>query len=242
MDTAWYLSRVGLPADLGGDDLAQAHAMVQAAMKDARSASVPSTPRALKRLYQYQVPKMSADGSCSLHGELEDQPYLLDETLGGASTATTMGLLALDTLVDTVQRQIDTTWLGLYQARSTPRGEVLVKICARGKPSRAEFPLTPDFSTLSNNVAVAFSGKARVIDDVRVHARSGGAYYECDPSIRAEACLPILNAQGQVLGVIDAESATSGYFIPRRAAWLVALAMELDGTLPPGGLLLTPQA
>jgi putative methionine-R-sulfoxide reductase with GAF domain len=57
----------------------------------------------------------------------------------------------------------------------------------------------------------------------------------CDPKVKSEACLPIVR-DGRVVGVIDAEHSTAGYFINRRVAWLAALAVHLPGVLPPSGI------
>lgn len=228
MDLGDYLKRAGLPASLLGDELAQADATLAALLKDARARSVPATPRALNALYQYRVPKTAPDGSCSLPDQLEAAPYDLSGILGGRAAFNTMSLLAVDSLVDLVATQLTLGWLGVYQARQG----VLVKLGARGLPSRAEYPLTAAFAKSSNNVAVALGGQARVIQDVAAHVAAGGAYYSCDPKVKAEACLPILR-DGKVLGVVDAEQAQAGYFTERRLAWLVALAGHLPGVLPP---------
>lgn len=227
-----YLARAGLAASLAADEYAQAHAIIGELLKEARARSVPATPRAMNGLYQYQVPKLAADGSCSLVAELEAAPYDLSGVLGGRTAINTMALLTLDSLVDLVKTQLDVAWLGVYQARPSPAGPVLVKLCSRGLPSRAEYPLTQDFAGRSNNVAVALSGKARVVEDVAAHVAAGGAYYKCDPKVQAEACLPIVRG-GRVLGVVDAEHTKAGYFIERRLSWLLALALDSPGVLPP---------
>ncbi len=227
-----YLARAGLSASLAGDEYAQAHAIIGELLKDARARSVPATPRAMNGLYQYRVPRLSADGSCSLVDELDPKPYELSDVLGGRTAINTIALLTLDSLVDLVKTQLDVAWLGVYQARPTPKGPVLVKLAARGRPSRAEYPLTQAFAARSTNVAVALSGKARVIGDVAAHVAAGGAYYQCDPKVQAEACLPIVRG-GKVLGVVDAEHTQAGYFIERRLSWLLALALDAPGVLPP---------
>jgi len=237
MNLSEYLERAGLGAAIAGDDLAQADATVTELLKDARARSVPATPRALNGLYQYRVPKTAPDGSCSLPDQLEAAPYDLTAILGGRVAFNTMSLLAVDSMVDLVSTQLAVGWLGAYQARAGAGGQVLVKLASRGVPSRAEYPLTADFAKGSNNVAVARSGKARVIQDVAAHVAKGGAYYQCDAKVKSEACLPVLR-DGKVLGVVDAEHSESGYFIERRLAWLVALAFHLPGVLPPNGLAL----
>jgi putative methionine-R-sulfoxide reductase with GAF domain len=108
----------------------------------------------------------------------------------------------------------------------------LVKLAYRGRESRPEFPLTEAFARSSNNVQVALTGKALVLDDVRAHVAAGGAYYECDPRVQSEACLPLLDANGKCVGIIDAESSQPRYFDKARQALLVSLATECVAHLP----------
>lgn len=233
MDLSEYLTRAGLGAALAGDDLAQADATIAELLKDARARSVPATPRALNGLYQYRVPKAAPGGSGALPDHLEAAPYDLTAILGGRVAFNTMSLLAVDSLVDLVSTQLAVGWLGAYQARAGAGGRVLVKLAARGLASRAEYPLTPELAAASTSVAVARTGKARVIQDVA----AGGAASRCDTKAKCEACLPVLR-EGKVMGVVAAEHPQAGYFIERRLAWLAALAFHLPGVLPPNGLLL----
>lgn len=231
MDARSYLTKAGLTVDVAA--VREAQQGLWGVLEEAKKASLPATPSALNALYQYKVPKLSPDGSCSLHGDLEPKPYDLGAVLGGRSVQNSISLLTLDALVEFVQQQLGCEWLGLYQRRELPSGPALVKLAYRGAHSRAEFPLTEAFAAKSNNVAVALSGKARVLDDVRAHAASGGAYYECDPQVQSEACLPVLDAAGKVVGLLDAESKHPRHFDAARLAQLVALATESASHLPP---------
>jgi L-methionine (R)-S-oxide reductase len=193
--------------------------------------SMPSTPRGLDSLYRYPVPKLSPDGTCSVLTELDPIPYDVALAFGGRSTELTMALSMLDAIVERFTQASGAHWLGIYQRLVLPTGPTLVKLKARGVPSRAEFPLTADFAERSNNVAVALSGKARLIDDVAAHVASGGAYYECDASVRSEACLPIVH-QGHVVGLLDAEHTRPNAFDEEKVGWLVALAVNVGTLLP----------
>jgi putative methionine-R-sulfoxide reductase with GAF domain len=230
MDATDYAKQVGLEID--GALAREAHTSLWNVLEEAKKRSLPATPSALNPLYLVKVPKLSADGSCSLHGELDPVPYDLAEALGGRELRTSLCLLILGELLEHVANRAGLDWVGVYQARPVAGGRALVKLASSGKPSRAEFPLTEEFAKRSNNVAVALSGKARVIADVKAHLAAGGAYYACDPEIQSEACLPLLDAKGQVVGVLDAESARKDAFDNERLATLVALATEVVSHLP----------
>ncbi|MCA2980868.1 MAG: GAF domain-containing protein [Myxococcaceae bacterium] len=230
MDLAAYLSRTGLSVSEAAAQEAQA--ALQVALAECRKASVPGTPQALARLYSFPVPKLSADGTCSLVSELAPTPYDLVDALGGRGVGTTLCLMVLNALVEATWQRTGLDWLGVYQVRVVGEGPALVKLAARGLPSRAEFPLTDAFEARSTNVAVARSGRPRLIADVRAHASAGGAYYECDPKVQSEACLPLFGGDGAVVGIVDAEHSAIGAFDDARLGWLVALAFEVPAHLP----------
>lgn len=230
MDLRDYLTRIGLEVPAAA--VRDAQTAIWAIMEEAKKASLPATPSALNRLYQFKVPKLSPDGACSLHGELDPTPYDLAKVFGGRDVRTSMQLLFLDSLMDEVAKKLSLDWVGVYQARQLGSGRALVKLAYHGVESRAEFPLTPEFAKKSNNAAVALSGRARVIQDVRAHVAGGGEYYECDPNVQSEACLPIVDAAGAVVGVIDAESRSANAFDAARLGWLVAIAQEVPNQLP----------
>lgn len=230
MDPRSYLTKVGLAVDLAA--VREAQQALWAILEEAKKASLPATPSALNSLYTYKVPRLSPDGSCSLHTELDPQPYDLAKVLGGRSVQSSFALLTLDGMVESVQEKTGCDWLGLYQRRELPGGPALVKLAFRGVNSRAEFPLTEAFAKTSNNVAVALSGQARVLQDIRAHVAGGGAYYECDPKVQSEACLPMLDPNGKVIGIVDAESTKPSHFTPERLALLVSLATEITSHLP----------
>jgi putative methionine-R-sulfoxide reductase with GAF domain len=227
MDVRAFLSRVELELDAGA--VREAQQALWGALDDAKKSSLPATPSALDKLYLFKVPKLSPDGSCSLHEELDPTPYDLSRVLGGRSPQTSFTLLTLRALVEAAYAATGAAWLGLYQVR----GDRLVKLAYRGDPSRAEFPLTAGFEAKSTNVRVTRSGVAAHIADVAAHREAGGAYYECDPKVRSELCVPVLDAAGKVTGLVDAEARDVAHFNPQRAAMVAALALEAAAHLPP---------
>jgi putative methionine-R-sulfoxide reductase with GAF domain len=233
MESFEYCSRVGL--DVEASEVEAARASIYRALDKAKAASLPSTPTSLAKLYQFKVPKLSPDGTCAAFDDLADLPYDVSAVLGGRSFMSTTRLMTLDALVEHCAVELAAGWVGIYQARETPSGAALVKLAYRGIASRAEFPLTPEFAVNSNNSTVALTGRANVINDVQGHLAAGGAYYECDPRVKAEACLPVINDSG-VVGLIDAEHSVANWFDSKRLALLVALALELPTHLPSGGL------
>lgn len=216
---ARYLEQAGL--ELSAASLQQAVTVLEAALAQ------PAAPRSEDELYSYRVPQLGEGGSCSLVDELEEQPYELSPWLGGRSAEAGKTLRQLDALVQAALRLVVADWLGVY-CRFQRHGEArLVKLAYRGLPSRAEFPLTEDFALFSNNSRVGLRGKAAVIADVQAWQQAGGAYYECDPKVRSEVCLPVLDADGRVLGILDAEDGRAGFFDEYKQTVLAALALAL---------------
>lgn len=230
MDATEYAKRAGLTLQVGL--VREAQQRLWDIMEGLKSASLPATPTALDRLYRYQVPRLSADGSCSLIDELDPTPYDLAAALGGRSANATLNLMALNALVEEVVRSSAADWVGVYQARAVSRGRALVKLAYRGLPSRAEFPLTEAFARTSNNSAVGLAGKAVLINDVQAHVVAGGGYYKCDPKVQSEACLPVFTEGGELVGIVDAEATYPGFFDEARLAQVVALALEVQARFP----------
>lgn len=225
---AGYLRAAGLEQVEGhADEVALAIADCIEAMADKVEVGDPSS------LYTYPVPMLSADGTCSVIDEMAPVPYDLAGILGGRSDQATRRLALLERLVERTQETTGCDWLGVYQRRLTPAGEpVLVKLSYVGRPSRAEFPLTPAFAQASTNSTVGLTGRALVIDDVKQHVAAGGAFYVCDGEVQSEACLPLLDESRQVLGIVDAEAKPRAFFGTRRLARLAALAIVIPAVLP----------
>jgi L-methionine (R)-S-oxide reductase len=187
----------------------------------------------LQTLYTYPVPMLSDDGSCSLINELSPTPYDLTGILGGRHEAINRKLLLLNQLVEYATQTTGADWLGIYQARTNKMQQnLLVKLAYRGRPSRAEFPLTPEFAKGSTNSTVGLSGSARVIDDVAAYTAEGGGFYVCDDAVQSEACLPLFDESGKILGIIDAEAAPKNFFNPERISSLIAVALIAPALLP----------
>jgi len=230
MEPRDYLAQAGLT--LSERSVQDGRTKLWDMLEEVRKASIPATPHALNRLYTFQVPKLSADGTCSLINELEPTPFDLANVLGGKSMRSTLSLMVLGGFVESAVRHTNLDWLGVYQVRQLDTGRSLVKLASRGAPSRAQFPLTDEFAQRSNNVAVALSGKARVIPDVEAHVKAGGAYYECNSTVRSEACLPIFDRAGTIVGVVDAEHSKPNAFDDATLGWVVAIACEAASHLP----------
>lgn len=187
----------------------------------------------LDTLYAYPVPMLSENGTCSLIEELAPEPYDIAPILGGRSDANTRKLLLLNQLVEHATQLTGADWLGIYQSRPNKLTDaVLVKLAYRGRPSRAEFPLNATFATGSTNASVGLSGYAKVIDDVAAHTAAGGAFYVCDEEVQSEVCMPVLDEDGKVLGIIDAEAAPKAFFNSSRLVTLVAMALVIPALLP----------
>lgn len=181
-----------------------------------------------KDLFHYPVPLLSEDGSCSIAEQLADEPYDISRWLSDDSVAdSSISINKLYVLLDTVNARVGADWLGIYCKVPTDHGESLIKLAYLGKPSRAEFPLSDSFALQSNNSRVAMTGVGVVIDDVHEWQLAGGSYYQCDALVKSEVCLPIIDKDGQTVGILDAESSIAGFFDHPRQVWLAAMAIAL---------------
>lgn len=184
-------------------------------------------------LYRYQVPLMAEGGACSLIDELDPVLFDLAPMLGGESDSVTRKLKLLNILVTRAMMVTGADWVGIYQRRTNAVGsDVLVKLAYRDRPSRAEFPLDTEFAKGSTNSAVGLSGQAKLIDDVAAHTAQGGGFYTCDDAVQSEFCVPILDADGKLLGIIDAEASPTSFFNADRQAAIVAMALVAPAVLP----------
>lgn len=184
-------------------------------------------------LYRYSVPMLTEDGTCSIVDQLAPVPYDLAAILGGRTEQTTRRLALLERLVERAQETTGADWIGIYQRRAGSRGDpVLVKLAYVGRPSRAEFPLDTEFAARSTNSTVGLTGRATLIDDVSKYVEAGGGFYVCDDGVQSEACVPILGADRQVAGIVDAEAKPKGFFGGERLAVIAALAIVAAALLP----------
>jgi len=175
---------------------------------------LPNSARAAG-LLSYPVPKLTPDGSCSLSDELEDEPYDLIASLeyNDVSKEPALKLIyRLNEIVKLLHQETGADWTGIYRKLNTKSGPALVKLAYTGKPSRAEFLLTPEFAEHSNNSTVGLTGKAVWINSVKEHLQTGNPYYECDTKVQSELCLPIFSESKQIIGIIDLESFQEKFF------------------------------
>jgi L-methionine (R)-S-oxide reductase len=169
----------------------------------------------MNQLYTYRVPKLGLGGSCSITGELEEIPYDLSQTFSLQKESLekrtmTVRLWRLNGIIDSLHKETSVDWLGIYRAIDQGNnGRALVKEAYIGAPSRAEFPLTEEFAKNSNNSTVGLTGKAVCFQDIEEYQ---GPYYKCDSKVQSEFCVPILNTDGKVTGIIDAESFQKQFF------------------------------
>ncbi|USD27521.1 histidine kinase [Pseudoalteromonas sp. SCSIO 43201] len=182
-------------------------------------------------VWSYQIPELGEGGSCSLFGNLQDTPFLLQEYIEKAES-NEYALSKLQTIVSAVVAHSAVDWFGIYQARETQESKQLLKLAYHGAPSRPLFPITEAFAATSNNIQTVLSAKARVINDIPAYVARGGEYYTCDPKVKAEVCLPLFNEHEQCIGIIDAEAFTEAFFDEEILAFLAAACIRIPQYLP----------
>jgi L-methionine (R)-S-oxide reductase len=189
----------------------------------------------IRNLYTYRVPKLGPGGSCSITDELEETPYDLSEMLDFSRVSlfkhpTTTRLWQLNGIIESLHRDTEVDWLGIYKAIEKANGDrVLVKLAYKGAPSRAEFPLTEEFAKNSNNSTVGLTGKAVYFQDIEEYQ---GPYYKCDSKVQSEFCVPIFNTSGSVSGIIDAESFQKKFFTAERLLQITKVCFDLGNINP----------
>lgn len=221
-----YWPRCGIAADVAATLAPAVHAHVTAL----QALLQPEALAGVAVQWSFRVPELGEGGACSLFGKLADKPYDLAATLGGRTEGNQRLLAAASAVVRYYQQHSRSQWFGIYQVRANLAGErVLAKLAYFGAESRAEFPLTEAFAQGSNNSAVGLSGQGRLINDVAAFVAEGGGYYTCDPKVKAEACLPLFDAHGEVVGILDSEAFEPGFFQGQELALVLAVAVLLSG-------------
>jgi len=198
------------------------------------------TDEQLKQMFLYRVPVTTDDGSCSASKEVAPEPFDLGRELFGteqwydtARNSTVTGTVAaLRRVVDKLQQKTGVDWLGVYRLRTatTSSGNAasyLVKIAYYGRLSRAIFPLNEVFHDISNNSWVAMEGTAKLIQNVATYT---GPYYACDGEVQSELCAPIFGQDGQVVGIIDAESFNAQFFDDNKIADILSVCAAIGAS------------
>lgn len=216
-----YCKKIGLPSFPIYENDRKMHSLVETATRMNPPAF---SEEEVRILYEYRVPKISADGTCSMNDTWEEKPYTLAQ-IYGTSDETTARLWRLKKVVHALQKIISADWLGIYRKIKKQNGEdVLVKEAYDGTPSRAEFPLTLEFAAHSNNATVGLTGKAVSFHNIATYA---GPYYQCDGRVQSEFCCPIVDRHGKVRGIIDAESFQKDFFTPSKILRIAEVCMDL---------------
>ena len=203
-----YLKTIGLEKLIEQIDKVQLNNVVEEAFHQKKTNF---SDEEMRKLYMYDIPKITPDGSCSILEEKNDIPYNLAETFGLIDNALsqkereetiknsrilknslhTLRLWRLQQITEKIYKLTKVDWFGIYRKLENLKGEaVLAKEAYLGVFSRPEFPLTQAFAKKSNNSTVGLTGKAIVIQDVEKHS---GAYYTCDTKVQSEFCLPIFS-------------------------------------------------
>lgn len=220
-----YLEKSGLQVS----DVTTAPSFVQKAAETLQ-ANYADSPK----LLSYVVPKVSADGTCSLPDDLDPEPYDLRRTLlaNGFDEKEALHFVSrMDALAELLHEHTDSDWTGIYKRLRTKNGDALVKLAYRGRPSRAEFPLTESFASHSNNATVGLTGRAVLVSSVREHREEGKPYYECDDDVQSELCVPIFSKTGDVSGIIDLESFKENHFDDGKISVAAVAAVALGAHL-----------
>lgn len=183
--------------------------------------------------YSYAVPLLGEGGTCSLFGELDEKPFNLEAVLSEAQRPL---VTESQKISDWIQANTEIDWFGIYLKVAEGEDSSLTKLAYYGEPSRAQFPLTEAFASISNNTAVGLSGEKRVINDVQSYVTEGGEYYTCDPKVKSELCYPIISTKNnnskqhdpEILGIIDAESFSTHCFDNEKLALFDAVCTLLS--------------
>lgn len=231
-----YLKQIGLEELAGRVDEIKLNNFVA----EAFATDIPElSEEEVKKLYVYDVPKMSPDGACSIIEEKAEKPYNLARTFVILNQVQddkinwkalkkhpqTIRLWRLRQIVAKIFAETNVDWFGIYRKVKNIKGdEVLAKEAYQGLFSRAEFPLTQEFAKKSNNSTVGLSGRAIVIQDVAAHQ---GAYYKCDGKVQSEFCAPVLNSKNGVIGIIDAEAFPTNHYTDERLLQIAKVAFDL---------------
>jgi putative methionine-R-sulfoxide reductase with GAF domain len=189
----------------------------------------------IKKLYKYKVPQISKDGTCIINDK-NLTTFNLAERLGLKFDVSklkkhpvTQSLWRLFSILSDLHTDTLPDWIGVYKKHTHNKTgqEVLLKLSYFGNPSRAEFPLTEEFAKISNNSFVGINGQAVLINNLE---NFEGPYYECDNNVQSEFCCPILNREGEIIGIIDTESFQKDFFNQEKILQISKVCFDLGIT------------
>ena len=154
----------------------------------------------------YIQPKLNEDGSCPIIKEAGEKFDLAQFAKSAESVQLLKDLvIRLQRVCESVQKHSNVGWFGIYLNMNN----VLTKFAYIGEMSRADFALTEDNLEKSTNVKVGLQQKTIYIPDVAKH---NGAYYRCDEKVQSELCVPLLDKDGNTVGIFDAEDSKKHFF------------------------------
>jgi L-methionine (R)-S-oxide reductase len=208
----------------------------------------------LRSLYEFKVPLLSLDGTCSVAHKLAKRPFNLatdayqlpfeEEHLERLLSApTTHRLLYLRHVVRQLNAVVQADWIGIYRMVEADGEPALLKEAYLGEHSRAVFPVTEAFAKKSTNSWVGLTGNVRIIEDTNVR-ESGVSYYECSNKVQSEICVPIYGApsvsasiassssatESPVIGIIDLESWGLHHFTEAKVLQVIRTAFEVGAS------------
>lgn len=200
----------------------------------------------LEAPHQYRVPRVEDGLTCGVG--MVQNPFELRWAVELQEEAHLTRLNRLYTALHWVKEKTCLDWVGLYQKIDQPQiptyidddygheagSPSLVKICYWGAPSRALFPLSPGFARRSNNSRCFLEQQPVLAQDIEQLKRDGAPYYECDPEVSSEICIPI-SWRGLDVGLFDGEARVSQFFNPERLLTCLTLVdfVAEEGLLMP---------
>lgn len=217
-----YFSRIGLQYTVPSQQF-DLESQVKKVINDS-TVKIVSTQQELDNVFTYTVPIITEPQDSEVCSKLKDPiPFNLATRVLGLeynldhlkTHSETQRILKLQEIIRIIQSQISCDWIGIYRLVNnlqfddkTKYDRVLIKEAYFGSFSRADFPVTEEFSKRSTNSLVALKGKAKLIQDVHSH---DGPYYQCDVRVQSELCVPIFH-NDNVIGIIDAEAHSPQFF------------------------------
>eukprot|EP00026_Physarum_polycephalum_P006643 Phypoly_transcript_06694.p1 GENE.Phypoly_transcript_06694~~Phypoly_transcript_06694.p1 ORF type:complete len:238 (+),score=47.09 Phypoly_transcript_06694:1020-1733(+) len=210
MSLSDYLQAVGLPQYIGVQAPQGEHPVsIERLFGDSQDVASALSDEAILNLYTYKVPKEDQDETTKEKfniAEVYSIPLELGDLRSGHKD-TTEWLWRLKTFVEALKRETGVHWLGVYRQLNYLEQDSLVKLAYVGEDSAPVFPVTPEIAENNNLVWVAASGKAKLISDRSAYK---GAYYAISELEKGEICLPIIDGEGEVVGVLNAKSTEVG--------------------------------